>query len=836
MRRPVSTDLNVTSQHKRGESIQMTFASSSAERVLIASPPSGLVAPDTETAAPWVEQGAWVAQWIACPRQRRGAPFVAGYRCGFALTAADTIRVHVSADERYELFLDGHRIGRGPLRGYPSRWPYETYDLRLAAGAHMLAARVWTLGPLKPWAQTSIAPGFILAPESPELTAIIGTGTASWETKELPGYSFESAAGQIGSAVGAGPAVRIDGRRIDWAFPVGDSDGWQAPSVGAPGNSGDVLQSLRVRHLMVPSTLPAMLERPRRWGGEVRHIDDAVADGGPGEPVRGDNDLGDEHAAWQALLVSTGSVTVPAHTMRRIVLDIGEYVCVYPRLTVSGGHGAEVAVSWAEALTDDAAHVEAKGNRDDIEGRFLVGIRDTFVCDGGAHRTFEPHWWRAGRYAVLEMRTAEAPVVIEAFEFVETGYRLSVQARWDTPDPDLSPLFAICERSLRMCMHETYMDCPYYEQLMYAGDTRLQALLTYALSLDDRLPRRALTLFDQSRRNYSWLPTSSAPSGSGQLIPPFALWWVGMVHDYALWRGDKGFVTSFMPAVRDVLERFMLHRRPHDGLIGCPPGWCFVDRASNLLEGRGVPVGGVIGALSWQVVLALVLASRIEEWLGEGELASRDRRLARELTASLEQLWDEKRGAYADDRAGEHFSEHSQCLALLSGMLSDSRARQVRQALFGDKGLVRSSIYFSHYLFECYAVAGQGDLFLERLQPWLALPNQGFRTTPEHFGPTRSDCHAWGAHPLYHYFCSVLGVRPEGMAFERVAIRPMQGGIVKAGGDMPHPRGMIRIRLEQNGQRLRGEVNLPDGVTGTLYWGDERVAIAGGTSMRINMG
>ena len=42
----------------------------------------------------------------------------------------------------------------------------------------------------------------------------------------------------------------------------------------------------------------------------------------------------------------------------------------------------------------------------------------------------------------------------------------------------------------RLCAHETYMDCPYYEQLQYDGDTRLELLTTYAMTRDDRLNRR----------------------------------------------------------------------------------------------------------------------------------------------------------------------------------------------------------------------------------------------------------------------------------------------------------------------------------------------------------
>jgi len=69
--------------------------------------------------------GRWPCQWIGCPDAGE-PPFVTAYRKHFTLDEAATIRAHVSADERYELYLDGQRIGRGSERGDNYNWYYET--------------------------------------------------------------------------------------------------------------------------------------------------------------------------------------------------------------------------------------------------------------------------------------------------------------------------------------------------------------------------------------------------------------------------------------------------------------------------------------------------------------------------------------------------------------------------------------------------------------------------------------------------------------------------------------------------------------------------------------
>ena len=60
-----------------------------------------------------------------------------------------------------------------------------------------------------------------------------------------------------------------------------------------------------------------------------------------------------------------------------------------------------------------------------------------------------------------------------------TAYPFEERASFDSPDPDLKKIWEISWRTARLDAHETYMDTPYYEQLQYVGDTRIQACLLY---------------------------------------------------------------------------------------------------------------------------------------------------------------------------------------------------------------------------------------------------------------------------------------------------------------------------------------------------------------------
>src|SRR5690606_34919227 len=135
----------------------------------------------------------------------------------------------------------------------------------------------------------------------------------------------------------------------------------------------------------------------------------------------------------------------------------------------------------------------------------------------------------------------------------------------------------------------------------------------------------------------------------------------------------------------------------------------------------------------------------------------------------------EERGLYADTHARKSFSEQTQCMALLSGALSDGKVDRLATQLYESEELIRTSIFFTHYYFETCRMTNRADKLYERLEDWRQLDGEGLMTTPEHWGSTRSDCHAWGGHPLFHYYTTILGIRPSAFGFNRVAIEPMLG-------------------------------------------------------------
>jgi hypothetical protein len=762
--------------------------------------------------------------WIAA-RQDAQPPEVSAYRLQFSLPQAAVMRIHVSADERYRLYLDGQDIGCGPERGSERAWFYETYELDLAAGAHTLVAVVWRLGEIGPLAQVSLQGGFLLEAEGP-MGSLVSTKSAPWEVKSLQGIGFNLPDIARRGAWFVEPNQTTNGAVYPWGIELGQGEGWEA--VYARREDFGLPFGIQARHILQPAPLPAQMAKLRS-AGRVRHVSGrAWEDAESIVVVKGDH-LPDEVGNWQAMLDGSKAVVIPAHTQRQVVLDLEQYVCAYPQLRVSGGKNSRLSVGWAEALHLDRSG-KAKGQRDAVEGKtFMALCRDEFLPDGGMGRQFEPLWWRAGCFLQVLVETGEQPLTIEGLRLLETRYPLEMESRFKSSDSRLEAVIPVALRGLQMCAHETYMDCPYYEQMMYVGDTRLEALTTYAISSDERLTRKAIKLFELSRLPEGFTQ-ARYPGRDQQLIPPFALWWIGMVYDYALWRGDRAFIGEMLPGVRAVLDGFLTYIGDGNLVQSPPAGWNFYDWVADWPS--GVPPSGFdgfSGLLNWHLVNTFGQAAQLEEWAGEPWCAQRWQEWRDTVAAACKaSFWDEKQGLFADDLSLAHFSEHTQCLALLSGALAGEQYDRTAQNLLSSTALTQTTIYFTHYLFETYRLLGQPEAFFSRMGLWFDLPVQGFKTTPEQPEPSRSDCHGWGAHPLYHYFASLLGIRPGSFGFETVEMAPMPGHLTQLSGEMVHPQGRIDVNLHFDKGGVRGNVALPTGLSGTLRYCGKTVVLKPG--------
>jgi alpha-L-rhamnosidase len=756
----------------------------------------------------------WSARWIAAPDSSATDYGVYHFRRVFDLTdVPSSFVVHVSADNRYQLFVNGRRALWGPARGDLNHWRFETADIaaHLRPGRNAVAAVVWNGGELAPEAQVTNRTAFLLQGHT-AAERVLDTNE-HWSCQRNDAYRPEHHThAQMRGYFVVGPADSVDGAKYPWGWelPEFDAAGWTPARTdprwrAAPRYSLDAPN----RWLLVPRTIPLMEERPERLAAVRQSTGVVVPANFPREP---------------------SAFTVAAHTRARLLLDLGHLTTAYPELVVSGGTGAIVRLGYAEALFVDPVKGLEKGHRNEIEGKTFVGYRDVFRPDGGKARLFRPLWWRTYRYVELDVDTKSEPLTVEDVRGTYVGYPLEMKARLDAGSERIARLLEVGWRTARLCAHETYMDCPYYEQLQYAGDTRIQALVSYYNAGDGRLARNAIAQLNDSR-TAEGATMSRAPTRQQQYIPPFSLWWIGMVHDYWRYQDDEAFVREMLPGVRAVLEFFARYQKPN-GSLGALPWWNFVDWAWT---NRGVPPMAADGAsapLDLQHLLALDWAAGLERALGSQPLADRYAASATALRATIrQQYWDAARRLIADTPAKKDFSQHANALAVLAGVVRGDEARSVLGRALTDPSLTQCTFYFRHYLHSALNQAGEGDRYLDLLGDWDAMLERGLTTWAEKQDPTRSDCHAWSASPNFELFRTVLGIDSAAPRFARVSLRPFLGRLTRVSGAIPHPAGEVAVSYEvESTGRLSVDVRLPLRVDGELHWRGSRRTLPPGRS------
>ncbi|MDR1676594.1 MAG: alpha-rhamnosidase, partial [Tannerella sp.] len=407
-----------------------------------------------------------------------------------------------------------------------------------------------------------------------------------------------------------------------------------------------------------------------------------------------------------------------------------------------------------------------------------------------------------------------------------------LKARLETDDNELKKIFETGWRTARLCAVETYMDCPYYEQLQYLGDARIQALVSLYNSGDDRLVKNFLNLTDWSRQPEG-ITMSRYPTTEAQFITPFALWHIGALHDYLMYGSDVDFVRRKLPGVRMILDYFARFQQ-EDGSLRNLPWWNFTDWVYTGGWDFGVALQGKDGSsalMDLQLLWAYQVAADLEKKSGISCFAEIYDLAARKLEKAVQQkYWDETRGLYANNSDKVFFSQHANSLAILTGVAGGDTARRIAEKLMTDTTPAPASIYFKYYLHQALTKAGLGDGYLKWLDIWRQNLALGLTTWAEtsDLDKTRSDCHAWGASPNIEFFRIVLGIDSEAPGFGKVKIEPHLGDVKRIAGEMPHPAGTVKVEYEVTAKGLKAHIVLPQNTSGRFVWKGKNYALKAG--------
>ena len=497
-----------------------------------------------------------------------------------------------------------------------------------------------------------------------------------------------------------------------------------------------------------------------------------------------------------------------------IVIDVGRETSGFIGFEVEAEAGTVIDVYGIEYMRD--------GYR-----QHTYGLDNTirYVCREGRQRYLSPVR-RGFRYMVLTVRKAKAPVKLHEVYVNQSTYPVTNAGAFQCSDPLLNDIWDISRHTTRLCMEDTFVDCPSYEQVFWVGDSRNEALVNYYVfgSLD--IVKRCLNLVPGSK-DMSPLYIDQVPSGWSSVIPNWTFFWAIACLEYVEHTNDTGFAAEIWPAVKFTLEHY-LQKRNADGLLDMK-GW-------NLLDWAPIdqPNEGIVTHQNLLLVLALKKAAMLArvgggsqedvEMLHQGEA---------ELTAAInDHLWDEGKQAYldcihSDGKRSEIFSMQTQVVAYLSGVASGKRREVISAYLLNPPiSFVQiGSPFMSFFYYEALAEAGQYQHMVDDIRLnygqmirfdattcWEMYPNfKENRANPDQL--TRSHCHAWSAAPGYFFGQSILGVKRVDPGWTQILIEPQPCDLTWARGSVPLPQGgRIDVSWNVDGDMMHVRVAAPSNV------------------------
>lgn len=743
------------------------------------------------------------AQWIWHPEWSEDLVGPAGGFVHFRKAATietiptEPVRIHITADTRYKLFVNSTLVHMGPVKGDERLWFYDEVDIQpyLQAGANYVSVRV-----LRFHYATSYATSF---PRLPYAGLFIRNAVQS----ENPPVNVQTDS-TWETALDLSSRLRVDLKEDDFLHVYEDVDYtrdvapiWvQAKCLNFPSSHG----------LTAPWNLSARMIPPLRLKSTmlkgIRNIKSTLP---PDD--------------WQNVIlsppgaVSTPHIHLPAGSTHRLELEAHHHLTAmisfhFQRPTHSGGTLRVVYSECYEEEPDQIPYLRCKGDRCDSTKQ-LIGPEDKYKF-GGVSTTqpkfdarevedeiFVPFHFRTFRFLVVEIQAGQdSDLIFKGIELSTINYPLETRSQiraqsLNTTDSILyNQIWDTSLRTLQNCLHDTYEDCPFYEQLQYAMDTRSSILFTYCVSGDDRLARQAIIQLHNSYQPHIGLTGSRAPSQQLQIIPHFSLFWICMVADHFQYSGDADFVRQFLSACDGVLESFYRRIDPQTGLVRSvmdSPHWDFVDW-TDPWRPMGIPQAaartGFCSFTSMLYAYTLNRAANLLLGIGRGGLAAEYRDRAQAVVQAIQTHCFDGR-FYTDGLASmaipsQDYSQHSQIWAVLCGCASGTQAAQILQHSLSTvkeisptptRTFAPVSIAMSFYTLRALSLVGgtlYNELFHGFWEPWKAQLGLNLTTWMEDTVSQRSDCHAWGSTALYEFPAEVAGIQPAEPGWAKIAFQP----------------------------------------------------------------
>jgi len=760
------------------------------------------------------------AKWIWAAGTARNVNQYVEFRREFRADNVTAAELCLSVDTNFVAWVNGRYVGTGQFSDFPKRKTFSRIDITNAImpGENTLAVLAHYCG----------QDHFSYIPGEPGLWFTIRCGGT-----EI--VSDDKTLCRVSPSYRQGPLARLSPQRgFTFEYDARRQDDWTALDYNAttawasaattnetsvPEERPLPMLSLKPRppHRIVAQ---GVLKRAGPSGATVAELmqQDFMS-------ARHSHELFDDVAAGNEELVSRSVTIDTAHASSAdgvyIVVDLGREECGFIDLELEAGAGTIVDIAVGEHLADLRV-------RSSVGGR---NFASRFITREGKQRFTHFIHRYAGRYVELHFTNIAAPLTLHYAGLIPADYPLEMRGSFSCDDSLMNRIYDVSRRTLHLCMHERYEDCPWREQALYAEDLRIEALVGYYAFGEYDFARVSLDLLGRSLQDDGYVQLC-APMRSSFTIPFATMAWLVAVAEHLLFSGSIGAAEMQLPRIRKMLDAHLA--RLVNGLLPTPKGkryWHFYDWADGLTgsvprsDEEGLAGERFDAILNFFFILALKALAGMFQACGEASTAEAYRKQAEAtMQAAHEKFWDASEQAYqtyvGQQAMERHYAEMTQALALLAQVPNQDIAHGLRQRLTQeDNGLVPTTLGASIYKFDA-VLAEAGDFgrsaFEMIAEEWGSMLYNGATSFWEtikgqfDFSGGGSLCHGFSTVPAYFYQAYLLGIRPVEPGFASFQVNPVFSAVPSASGTVPTPYGNIDVSWERRGKSCIGKLVHPE--------------------------
>lgn len=744
------------------------------------------------------DAGKWI--WIDHPDPIRNYYLYARKLFNLSSAPAEAI-IKATADSKYKLFVNGHYVGKGPVRSGSGYVYFDEYDIAqyLGKGKNVIAFLVHHIGENTYGYEVKRA-GLLCKAEirDGEETQIIVTDE-TWRVHRADAWT--DAGARLSRRLGFQEVYDASGTIEGWNEVKFGEKGWNDASVVGvpPSDPWGELMPREIPQLREEIVLPRAVVGTYNSPDRPRTVTPAEVPDIMAEAELGPLKAGSAKDV-EALLTEGGKTEVKTPRGDRgvvILLDFGTEVSGNVEIGIAGSGTGCIDLGYAELLEDDRVKPNKAG----------VKYTDRLLLKKGRlnWQGFEP---RGFRYMQMEFRWCSKPVSIEYVRVNQTTYPAELKSTFECSDPLLNDIWKIGARTTLLCMEDTFIDCPWRERAQWWGDARIEARVAYYAFDDTALLAQGLRQLAGSQTRDGWI-AGMYPAGEEKLLPDFALLWVFSLLDYFGFTDDADLLRDLYPNVKNLLKWFESFAGEY-GLLTDVPGWVFIDWAD--LEKRGQ-----MTAMNCLYYQGLRVANVVATVIGHDDDAQAYADRANALRLSINKyLYSPVRGMYAEGRMDgklvDKYSRQTNILAALFDIADHyQKASILRQALGGSLPEIVTP-YFTSYLLEAlYANDRHEDALSVIRRKWGAMLRAGATTFWEQFNEEGSLCHGWSACPTRDLLAEYVGIKPV-LGAHRFTIEPHPAGLRWARGSINTRTGPLTVdwRVARNSMTIN--VTVPEGL------------------------